>query len=48
MYRCEKCGRLITLEELREKVEGGVKCPKCQHRILIKVRQQRVKTVKAI
>jgi DNA-directed RNA polymerase subunit RPC12/RpoP len=48
MYRCEKCGKLTTLEELLGKSEGKFKCPECQFKILTKIRPRVVKRVKAI
>jgi len=48
MYRCGKCGKLTTLEELLGRSEGRFKCPECQSKILTKVRPQVVKTVNEI
>jgi DNA-directed RNA polymerase subunit P len=39
-YKCSRCKRDVTLEGY-----GGVRCPYCGHRVLLKERSQDVKTV---
>jgi DNA-directed RNA polymerase subunit RPC12/RpoP len=42
MFKCSVCGRLV--EKLPE---GRVRCPHCGSRVLLKVRPETVKKVKA-
>lgn len=39
-YRCARCKRNVSLDEY-----GGVRCPYCGHRVLLKERSTDVKEV---
>ena len=39
-YKCSRCKRDVELDEY-----GGVRCPYCGHRVLLKERSRDVKTV---
>ncbi|RLF12288.1 MAG: DNA-directed RNA polymerase subunit P [Thermoprotei archaeon] len=44
-YRCGRCGRTFTLEELQRL--PWVRCPYCDSRIIYKIRPPVVKKIKA-
>lgn len=46
LYKCIKCGREFTDEDLR--VLPGVRCPYCGYPIIFMVRKRTIKIVKAI
>ncbi|MHA1594458.1 MAG: DNA-directed RNA polymerase subunit P [Candidatus Baldrarchaeia archaeon] len=45
-YMCTKCGHIVKIEETERLL--GVRCPKCNCRILIKVRPPIIKKVDAV
>jgi len=47
MYKCPRCGRLVSKEELEEIRGGQIKCPDCNYRVLMKVRPPIVKRLKS-
>jgi len=47
MYKCLRCGRLVSKEELEENWGGQIRCPNCKYRILMKVRPPIVKRLKS-
>jgi len=47
VYKCAKCGRIVTPEEL-ERTRMGIKCPYCYYKILYKIRTKGTVYVKAI
>ncbi|MCD6529537.1 DNA-directed RNA polymerase subunit P [Candidatus Bathyarchaeota archaeon] len=46
VYQCVRCGAYVTYEEI-ELRGGGIKCTRCNYRVLKKVRPPIVKHLKA-
>jgi DNA-directed RNA polymerase subunit P len=44
VYKCAHCKHIVELD----KEYGGVRCPYCGHRVLVKERPTTIKRVKAI